>query len=234
MVGEKQVLDLHPNIFYLNYSFCNIVALGCFCSIKKVVMKWWYLMVGLVITFVLMPSCAVDLPPPPPIENEEEIITDVVLTFSALSGEMTVTAAAQDPDGQGPEDLQILDIINLSVNTSYELAIELQNAVAGESITEEVKMEADEHLFFFEWNNDIFSRPEGNGNVDNRNDPVQYNDQDSEGLPLGLSTIWTTAQIPIESNFRIVLKHQPGQKSSFSDVNTGDTDVDLTWIVNID
>ncbi|MEL7428310.1 MAG: hypothetical protein AAFN81_35420, partial [Bacteroidota bacterium] len=58
-----------------------------------------------------------DDPDAPPCENEEEIITDVILTFTPVDGGTPVTAAAQDPDGEGPLDLVVLDDIELVEST---------------------------------------------------------------------------------------------------------------------
>ena len=62
-------------------------------------------------------------------------------------------------------------------------------------IDEEVAEESDEHMFFFSWTDDVFEDPAGDGNIDNRNDDVNYSDEDSKGLPLGLTTTWRTSAI---------------------------------------
>ncbi len=172
----------------------------------------------------------VEDPDAPPCENEEEIITDVTLTFTPVGGGGVVTASAQDPDGPGPLPLQILNDIELVESTEYEMSITLFNSIEGEDITEEIMEEADEHMFFFEWTDDIFDSPTGNGNADNRADPVNYNDFDGNNLPVGLSTDWTTKTAMTDGTFRVVLKHQPDDiKSETSTINDGGTDVDLTW-----
>jgi hypothetical protein len=171
-------------------------------------------------------------PDAPPCENEEEIITDVILTFTPVGGGTPVTAAAQDPDGEGPQDLQILEDVNLADDTEYTLTIELLNAVEGEDITEEIREEDDEHMFFFAFTEGIFSDPTGDGNADNRPDPVNYNDFDENNLPVGLSTNWTTAADMTTGTIRIVLKHQPDLKSETTTIDDGGTDLDLTWTVN--
>lgn len=163
----------------------------------------------------------------PAAENEEEVITDVLLTFTPAGGGNAVTALSSDPDGEGPGERVTEDIV-LAPNTTYILTIELENKIAGESITEEVRAEADEHLFLFSWTDAIFSNPTGDGNIDNRTDPVNYLDTDSQGLDLGLETSWTIAD-PATGNFRLVLKHQPDSKTVSSGINTGETDVDISW-----
>jgi len=172
-------------------------------------------------------------PDAPPCENEEEIITDVVLTWTPVSGGNPIVARAQDPDGEGPQDLQILDDIELLESTEYSLSILVRNEIEGEDITEEIMEEDDEHMFFFEWTDGIFDSPSGDGNVDNRADSVHYEDLDENELPVGLSTAWTTtAAMDTGGIFRIVLKHQPGIKSETSTIEDGGTDIDLTWNIN--
>ena len=174
-------------------------------------------------------------PDAPPCENEEEIITDVVLTWTPTAGGTPVVAAAQDPDGEGPLDLEVLDPINLEFNTEYTLTVELANSIEGEDITEEIMEEDDEHMFFFEFTNDFFASPLGDGNADERDDAViNYNDFDENMLPVGLSTTWETTGDMGSGEFRIVLKHQPGEKSATSTINDGGTDVDLTFMINND
>ena len=167
----------------------------------------------------------------PECENEEEIIDQVTLTFTPVDGGTTIVAVASDPDGPGPQDLQVEDI-NLAQDITYELSITLENTIEGENITEEILEEADEHQIFFGWTGDLFTDPMGDGNIDNRADPVNYNDQDSNGLPLGLSTNWTVGAEGSAGTFRVVLKHQPGEKSEVSTVSDGGTDIDITWNIN--
>lgn len=181
-----------------------------------------------------MASCGGDDPAPPPEENEEEIITDVVLRFSPAGGGTVVTASAVDPDGQGTADIEIVNDVRLAAQTSYTLEITLENSVVGESISEEVKKEADEHQLFFAWTADAFEQPAGDGNIDNPGDPADYLDMDPNGLPLGLQTSWTTGGPLSNGSFRIVLKHQPDLKTSTSSAQTGDSDVDLTWTLVIE
>ncbi len=171
----------------------------------------------------------------PPCENEEEIITDVVLTWTPLDGGTPVVARAQDPDGEGPLDLEVLDDVELVESTEYTLAITLANSIENEDITEEIMEEDDEHMFFFAFTDEVFTSPAGDGNVDNRPDPVNYNDMDENGLPVGLSTSWETecGEESATGSIRVVLKHQPGVKSATSTVDDGSTDVDLTWTVNV-
>ncbi len=178
---------------------------------------------------LLLSSCTDDSIPEA--ENEEESITDIILTFTPAAGGETVMAVASDPDGEGPEERIVEDIV-LAPNTTYILNIGLENALAGTSITEEVEEEAGEHVFLFSWTEGIFTNPTGDGNTDNRNDALNYLDMDSNSLPLGLETSWTTGD-PATGTFRLVLKHQPGSKTVSSGINVGETDADVSWPVLI-
>lgn len=168
----------------------------------------------------------------PPEENGEEVITDVLLTFTPQAGGATVTARAQDSDGEGPLPLQVLGDITLQSASNYELTLELTNAENPtniEDITAEIRQEDDEHMFFFSWTDGLFSDPTGNGNVDNRADAVNYDDTDGDDLPIGLSTSWSTGP-GASGSFRVILKHQPdGIKTASSTATDGDTDIDVSW-----
>ena len=190
----------------------------------------YFLMILSLLVISVLSACKDD--EIPPAENEEEVITDVRLIFTPSGSDSPVVVTASDPDGEGPQDLQTKEDIVLEANTIYTLNIELENRIAGEDLTDEIMLEADEHLFFFGWTNDLFSSPSGDGNIDNRNDPVDYNDSDADKLPLGLSTSWTTAEEGA-GTFRIILKHQPDLKSETSSVQEGETDLDISWNITI-
>ncbi|GAB5556542.1 MAG: hypothetical protein SchgKO_07550 [Schleiferiaceae bacterium] len=170
----------------------------------------------------------------PPIENEEEIITDLKLIFTnTMDSTDVVMAAAQDPDGEGVMELEILDSIYLSPNVTYTLTMEIFNNLEtpGEDIGAEIEEEADEHQIFFSFTDGAFSDPMGDGNFDDYADPVNYNDFDVNNLPVGLNTTWTTGSNSVSmGSFRIRLQHQPdGIKQAGSTVNDGDTDFDLDF-----
>jgi hypothetical protein len=171
-------------------------------------------------------------------EDVPELITQVTLTFTPAAGGAAIMVTATDPDGEGVQDIQVDGPIDLAATQNYTLAITLINGLAQPAdpeynVTEEVEEEGDEHMFFFSWTNNVFSDPVGNGNIDSRPDVVNYEDEDTNGLPLGLETFWTTAGAST-GNFRVLLKHQPELKTVTSDSNTGETDVDVTFPINIE
>jgi hypothetical protein len=163
-----------------------------------------------------------------------------MLTFNS-DGNEPIVVTATDPDGDGVQPVTIDDDIALSANTTYTLGIQLLNTLAAPTddaynVTAEVEEEGDEHMFFFGWTNNVFASPAGNGNVDNRTDAVTYegaaNSVDANGLPLGITTTWTTAATGT-GTFRIILKHQPDLKSATSDSSVGETDLDVTFNIAV-
>lgn len=201
---QIRITDFHLNLFYVAISL--IVLLGCETD-------------------------------DPVREDVPELITQVTLTFTPVSGGDPVVATATDPDGDGIQGIQTDGPITLKSTERYSLEIALINSLAQPAdpeynVTEEVQEEAEEHIFFFSWTENLFSSPAGNGNIDNRSDPMNYADEDANGLPLGLETSWTAAGAAA-GDFRVVLKHQPDVKSGTSDSGTGETDVDITFEINI-
>ena len=167
-------------------------------------------------------------------EEEEEVITDVTLIFTSDAGAV-VTASAQDPDGEGVQELVVLDEIQLQAGTNYTLTFDIMNNLEtpGEDIGDEIAEEDDEHQIFFAWTEGAFSNPSGNGNIDNASDPVNYNDADGNGNPLGLNTSWTAGDPTTAASFTVRLQHQPDVKTSTSGANDGDTDFELQFRLTI-
>ena len=167
-------------------------------------------------------------------EEEMEVITDVTLVFTSDAGAV-VTASAQDPDGEGVQELVVLDEIQLQAGTNYTLTFDIMNNLEtpGEDIGDEIAEEDDEHQVFFAWTEGAFSNPTGNGNIDNASDPVNYNDADGNGNPLGLNTSWTAGDPTTAASFTVRLQHQPDVKTSTSGANDGDTDFELQFRLTI-
>ncbi|MFM8912056.1 MAG: hypothetical protein ACKOE6_03915 [Flammeovirgaceae bacterium] len=192
---------------------------------------------------LFLASCSKDEPKK---EDTPELITKATLVFTPSDGSAAVTVTATDPDNQGARPIAIDGPISLAKNKTYVLTIALINGLAKPTepaydVSEEVREEGIEHQFFFAWTKDVFSNPSGNGNVDNRTDPVLYEggqnntSKDVNGRNLGLVTTWTTVNSSVSGGtFTVRLKHQPdGLKSDTSDSATGETDLDLTFVLNV-
>lgn len=157
-----------------------------------------------------------------PVDNHEhdesELITTVQLNFSGkgISGnDTTFTVSFDDPDGTGGNKPTSFDTIRFAANKTYTCDLILldksKNPV--DTISNEVKEEAVEHLFFFTpSNSDALS--------------VTINDKDSKGRNLGLKTSWVTKKAT-NGTVKVKLMHQPGVKDGTS--ANGDTDVEIDF-----
>jgi len=194
-----------------------------------------YSLLVLLATGMFIAGCGDDDEAPDP-ENEPEVITDVKLIFTNSDDASDVVEAnATDPDGAGVQELEISDEITLTANTTYILTYEILNSLEmpAEDIGEEIEEEDDEHQVFFSFTDGAFSNPTGDGNIDNAADPINYNDQDDNMNPVGLNTTWTTGDALTGGTFTARLQHQPDVKTSESGATDGETDFDLTFVLNI-
>ncbi len=193
--------------------------------------------IAILLASLTIAGCKSDNDDIPKKENDLEVITDVVLTFTNVADATDiVTAKAEDKDGAGINPLQIINPINLSVSKSYILTYEILNKVVtpNVNITEEIEEEAVDHQLFYSFTNNAFGSPTGDGNIDNPADPLTYNDFDKNGRKVGLLTTWTTSSTPLSGGkFKVKLQHQPGLKNSTSGSTDGDTDFELEFDLNI-
>ncbi len=188
---------------------------------------------------ITLSSCGPDAPKQ---EDVPEVITTAKLTFTPASG-TPIVVTATDPDADGVQSIKVDGPINLLKNTEYILSITLLNELAKPTddayeVSKEVLAAGDEHMFFFSWTKNGFANPSGDGNVDSRNDPVRYvggtGSLDGGNLPLGLTTTWLTTDLAVASaNFRVLLKHQPALKSATSTSSDGESDLDVTFVLNV-
>ncbi len=190
-------------------------------------------------SILFLASCSDDDPVK---EDVPELITKATLTFTPAAGTSAsvVKVTATDPDGSGSQSINVDGEINLLKGITYTLTVELINELAQPTddeykVSDEVLEEGDEHQFYFAWTGNVFSNPTGNGNIDNRNDAVNYKDKDKNNLPIGLTTEWTAAATASTgtNTFHIVLKHQPDLKSATSSYSDGETDLDLTFPISV-
>lgn len=172
-------------------------------------------------------------------ENHEEVVTDVKLIFTNNADATDIVeASAQDPDGEGVEELKILSEITLDADKSYTLTFEIMNKLDPndpEDVGAEIEEEDFDHQIFFGFSENVFANPIGNGNIDNASDPLNYTDEDVNKNPVGLVTSWTTGtSLLTGGTFTVRLQHQPDIKSATTGANDGDTDFELTFVLNIE
>ena len=172
----------------------------------------------------------------PPEENLPEVFTNVTLVFTPAGGGTAITAGAEDPDGEGISDLIVDDQIFLAANTTYTLTFNVENRLdPSADLNAEILAEDNEHQIFFAFTNDAFTSPMGDGNLGAGNavDDINYSDMDEDGNPVGLVSSWTTGAAQTGASFQVNLQHQPGANTAASDSTDGDTDFNLTFVLNI-
>lgn len=165
---------------------------------------------------VSLTSCKKDKQDP----NEEELITTVKLTFTETGTGAVSTFTFKDLDGDGGAAPTVFEDIVLAPSKTYNMAITVSNESVSpaEDITGEISAEGGDHQFYFQ--------PTGaNVTVSNLN-------TDGGGLPLGLTSTWTTGAVS-NGNVKITLKHKPGIKAAGDAVTIGDTDIELTWVTRV-
>ncbi len=162
---------------------------------------------------------------PEPI-NEEEVITTITATLTPVGGGTQVVLKSQDLDGDGPNPPVITVSGSLDANSTYLGMMELLNETEtpAEDITEEVEEEALEHQFFFSTTNNIAT--------------VGYDDQDSNGNPVGIEFVLTTSAAGT-GNITITLIHEPEKLEpgvSDGDITNagGETDISETFPITVE
>lgn len=151
-------------------------------------------------------------------ENEQELITSVILTFTPTSG-VPLVFSAKDLDGDGGNP-PVVEDITLAANTSYTLAVAFldeSDPTDVENITEEVLEEDEEHLVCFTVSGSVPA--------------PSIQDKDDDGNDLGLISTFMTGAAG-SGTLRVTLKHE-AEKGTPNACSTGETDADQTFNVSI-
>ncbi|OAV45370.1 hypothetical protein [Lewinella sp. 4G2] len=159
----------------------------------------------------------------PEIENEEELITDVILTLTPTSGTApAVVLSFQDRDGDGGLDPVRNQVNDFQENTTYSGTLQLTAVEADggvEDIAAEVLEEDDEHQVFYVVTNGLNLTP-------------AYADMDDAGEPLGLLTTFQTGASS-SGELTVTLIHEPNKGADNTISNPaavgGSTDVEVTF-----
>ncbi|MCZ4409249.1 hypothetical protein O3Q51_10530 [Cryomorphaceae bacterium 1068] len=168
---------------------------------------------------------------PPGSTNEEELITDLVLTFTNTDDQSQVTFMFSDPDGPGGDPPAVDDIF-IDDSTSYSVSVEVLDASDPndvEDITTEIMDEDEAHQFFY-------IAESADNSID-----ISYDifDVDGNGNPVGLSTIWNTNEPTADNGtVRIVLRHELNKDATGIAIDDfagsgGETDIDVTFNLTI-
>lgn len=138
----------------------------------------------------------------PVMENEEEVITDVTLSFTELNATgdpigTKISFKASDPQGIELGIAPTIETVNLTKGKTYRMEITVANAIANTDITSEILAEGDAHQFYFLGTAFVGSPPLS----------IVYDD--ASGQLIGLRTKVTVAASPGFNNalMRVILRH---------------------------
>lgn len=170
----------------------------------------------------LMTSCSDDDGNPPPI-NQEELITDVTLTFiNNADADDIVILASVAPDGQDGVSTESITG-SFTANATYSLTLSILNTSvtpADDILNDDIILEADEHFFSYSVNGFNFS--------------VSRDSDDAEGpngSKLGVNTTWSAGGANT-GNIQIVLTHEPtsvNDSNGFGSATGGSEDLNITF-----
>lgn len=156
-------------------------------------------------------------------DNDEELITTMILKFTPSTGGATTSFTFDDPDGPGGI-APSLDSIRLDANKIYNVEVQLLNKTASpvDDITLEVKNESEAHRFYF--------LPSANVTIGNL-------DRDINGVSLGIKSTWTTTTTGTGSII-VILRHyanNPPNKLEADNASDqkSDTDIQVIFPVKI-
>ncbi len=159
-------------------------------------------------------------------DNEEELITTLIYTLSASSGNVVMTF--RDLDGDGGNKPVVTTVGNLLSGQEYIGSISVLNesVTPAVNITDEIEDEALEHQFFYA----ITGALSGKVNIN-------YDDADSNNKPLGLKTK-LLATTPGQGKLKVTLRHEPnksGNGVANGDITNagGETDIEVEFDIEV-
>jgi len=148
---------------------------------------------GIMLFGTTLVSCKKDKPE----ENDEELITTMRLTFVPVGAGNTVTYQFDDADGPGGAAATQQEIV-LAPSKTYNVTLQLLNRTVTpvDDITLEVAAEAGAHRFYY--------LPTAGSNIS-----VSGFDNDPAGVPLGITSTWTTGAAAT-GKVTVTLRHYAG------------------------
>ena len=142
-------------------------------------------------------------------DHDHEVMTTVVLNFTDDDSGDLLTFQWADPEDDGDP---VIDDIALMDGSSYSLSIQILNELEDpvEDVTTEIGDEADEHQFFFTGS---AVQSLSTGTNDDAVVEQSYDDEDDDGLPLGLDNSITTLGVG-SGDFVVTLRHLPEENGA--------------------
>lgn len=171
----------------------------------------WVLLLGVTVSFTQCKDSGDDVQP----DDENELITSVVLNFTEQGTSNVVSFAYKDADGEGGNAPTRFDTIALKPNTTYALAIEFldESKTPVDNITDEIEEESDEHLLVY--------TPSPASLL-----TYTYEDKDANNYPIGLKGKAVTGAAGI-GKLKVQLRHQPGAKNGTPTPGSDDVNLDF-------
>ncbi|WP_299128777.1 type 1 periplasmic binding fold superfamily protein [uncultured Winogradskyella sp.] len=168
-------------------------------------------------------SCSDDDENPEPV-NEEELITNLTLTFSNIATPadvVTMTSVAPDGLEEGMTTENVSG--NFTAGATYALSLAITNASetpADDVLNDDIIPEADEHFFVYGVNDLNLSLTRDAGDVDG-----------PDGTKLGVNTTWVAGDAST-GNLQIILVHEPdsvNDSNPFGSATGGSEDFNITF-----
>lgn len=157
---------------------------------------------------------------------EQELITRVTVNITGSGGfDQSFSYSIENGFGGTTPGTISIDTIKLDTNKQYDVSVSVWNdkEQPAEDVTEEVKEENLEHLFF--WQSDPAT---GAGSISFSN-----GSKDDNGEPLNLTGTITTGAIG-NGTLTVTLKHEPTDKgASSASAAGGETDAEAVFPVSL-
>ncbi len=171
----------------------------------------------------LFTSCSDDDDNPEPV-NEEELITNVTLTFTNNDDASDVVILASiAPDGQDGTSAEAVTG-SFTSGATYSLALSILNASespADDVLNDDVIPEADEHFFSYAVSGVNLTMTRDADDV-----------AGPDGSNLGVNTTWVAGEAS-SGNVQIILTHEPGSvddSNGFGSATGGSQDLNITFM----
>ncbi|MCE6988206.1 hypothetical protein [Dyadobacter sp. CY323] len=171
----------------------------------------WALLFGVAITFSQCKDSGEEVKP----DEENELITSVVLTFIEQGTSNVTSFVYKDADGDGGNAPSRFDTVALKPNTTYTMTTEFldESKTPVSDITEEISEESDEHLLIYTPSPATLLT-------------YTYGDADVNKFPIGLTGKAVTGAKGI-GKLKVQLRHQPGAKNGKPEPGSDDVNLDF-------
>jgi hypothetical protein len=170
----------------------------------------WMMLIGLTTLFTQCKDSGEEVEP----DDENELITTVLLKFTEQGTTNVVTFKSSDPDGEGGNP-PVIDNITLKAGTTYSVKTQIldESKTPVVDITKEVEEEAVNHLFIYT------ASPAS---------LLSYtaSDKDVNNFPIGLEGQAVTGATG-DGSLKVQLRHQVGTKNGTPTPGSDDVNVDF-------